>query len=663
VAITPPFDSVLIANRGEIAVRVARTCRLMGIRSIAVYSDADAGALHVRCCDDALAIGGTTARDSYLRGDLIIAAAKRSRAAAIHPGYGFLAENAEFAQACAAAGVTFIGPSPEAMRAVGDKIAAKKTAIAAGVAVLPGYLERDQARDVLEAQARAIGVPLLIKAAAGGGGRGMRLVEDLRELGPALDSARREAQAAFGDATVFLERYVKNPRHIEVQIMADQHGACLALGERECSIQRRYQKILEESPSTAVSPELRSGLEAAAISIARAVGYVNAGTIEFMLDEDGRFYFLEMNARLQVEHPVTEMIADVDLVRAQLVIASGGRLEIEKKPLRGHAIEVRIYAEDPVHDFLPATGRITTFEPPVMPGVRNDVAVEAGSEVTPAYDPMLAKLIVHDATRESAIERLDAALREYLIGGVATNIAFLQWLVEQPALRRGETTTSFLPQHFRTDILAQRNELERPWAALAAIGALAMLPARRDERSADPWLRLGGWRHATEPRTLRVDDEVAQATWRYADGGWLCQLGNRSALVTAGQHGTFVLRTDRRNTRFPAWRTRDGVAVSLGGAAFAFPLPRPPVDAAEAAQRHGGDAVAGSVNAPMSGTIVKVNVAPGETVKAFQVLVVMEAMKMEHAIVAPYPGSVTAISAKVGMSVIAGDVLAELAEA
>ncbi len=662
MAIAPPFESVLIANRGEIAVRVARTCRSMGVRSIAVYSDADAGALHVRCCDEALAIGGTTARDSYLRGDLIIAAAKRSRAAAIHPGYGFLSENAEFAKACADAGVTFIGPSPAAMRAVGDKIAAKKTAIAAGVAVVPGYLERDQSRDVLEAQARAIGAPLLIKAAAGGGGRGMRLVEDLRELGPALDSAQREAQAAFGDATVFLERYVHDPRHIEVQIIADRHGTCLALGERECSIQRRYQKILEESPSPAVSAQLRSELEAAAVAIAKAVGYVNAGTVEFMLDESGHFYFLEMNARLQVEHPVTEMVADVDLVRAQLVVAAGGRLEIEKKPPRGHAIEVRIYAEDPAHDFLPATGRITAFEPPAIQGARNDVAVEAGSEVTPAYDPMLAKLIVHDATREAAIERLDAALREYVIGGVATNIGFLQWLVEQPAFRRGETTTSFLAQHFSTQILVERNELERPWAALAAIGALAILPAGRDD-SADPWQRLGGWRHSAEARMLRMGEDVAEAQWRYADDGWLCRLGNRSALVTAGPHGTCIVHTDTRTTRFAAWRTRDGVAVSLGGAVFAFPRQRPPVDAAEMAHRHGGDAVAGSVTAPMSGTIVKVNVAPGETVKAFQVLVVMEAMKMEHAIVAPYPGSVTAIPAQVGMSVMAGDLLAELAEA
>ncbi len=549
------------------------------------------------------------------------------------------------------------------MRAVGDKITAKKTAIAAGVAVLPGYLERDQARNVLEEQARTIGVPLLIKAAAGGGGRGMRLVTDLGELGSALDSAQREAHAAFGDPTVFLERYVRDPRHIEVQIVADRHGTCLALGERECSIQRRYQKILEESPSSAVDADLRSDLETAAIAIARAVDYVNAGTVEFMLDETGNFYFLEMNARLQVEHPVTEMVTGVDLVRTQLVVASGGKLDIERQPPRGHAIEVRIYAEDPARDFLPAAGSITTFEPPQLPGVRNDVAVDEGAQVTPAYDPMLAKLIVHGATRAAAIAGLDAALREYLVGGVATNIGFLQWLVGQPAFKSGETTTSFLPQHFRAESLAEHDRLERPWAELAAAGALAALPARGRGRSTDPWRRLGAWRHSAMEQTTPLGPDLASVRWSYPDGGWRCQLEGRSALVTAGTHGTFTLHAGSRQARFAAWRTRDGVAVSLGGTAFEFSLPQPPTDAADMAHRHGGEAVKGSVAAPMSGTIVKVNVAPGETVKAFQVLVVMEAMKMEHAIVAPYPGSVAAVTARVGMSVMAGDVLAELAEA
>jgi len=660
VALAKPFESVLIANRGEIAVRVARTCRAMGIRSIAVYSDADVGALHVRACDEAVPIGGVSARDSYLRSDRIIAAARQTRAQAIHPGYGFLAENADFAQACADAGVTFIGPSPQAMRAVGDKIAAKKTAIAAGVPVLPGYLAASQSRDVLEAAARDVGVPLLIKAAAGGGGRGMRLLTDLRELGPALEGAQREAQAAFGDPTVFLERFVENPRHIEIQIIADTHGTCLALGERECSIQRRYQKIVEESPSAAITPDLRAQLEDSAVTIARAVGYINAGTVEFMLDEARCFYFLEMNARLQVEHPVTEMVTGLDLVREQFIAASGGALEIEKRPPRGHAIEARIYAEDPIHDFLPSTGRITTFDAPNLPGVRNDVAVEAGSDVSPAYDPMLAKLIVHDATRMGAIAKLAAALDNYLVGGVVTNIGLLRWLAEQPAFASGDTTTNFLPQHFRAEMLERL--IDRDRAELAAAGALQSLPALR-RNTADPWRTLGPWRHLVDTRRVSLNGSLVEATWRHDSGGWQCRRADRSALVSPKANGVFELATPSRSEKYAAWLTADGVAVTQSGLVMQFAMPKRPTDAAGATNRHGGEAVKGSVAAPMSGTIVKVNVKPGEIVSAFQVLLVMEAMKMEHAIVAPYPGTITAVKTEVAQSVMAGDVLAEISEA
>jgi 3-methylcrotonyl-CoA carboxylase alpha subunit len=660
VALAKPFESVLIANRGEIAVRIARTCRVLGIRSIAVFSEADVHALHVRSCDEAVSIGGVSARDSYLRGDRIIAAAKRTNAKSIHPGYGFLSENADFAQACADAGVTFIGPSPSAMRAVGDKISAKQTAIAAGVPVLAGYLERAQSRDVLEAAAREIGVPLLIKAAAGGGGRGMRLVRDVHELGSALESAQREAQAAFGDPTVFLERFVVNPRHIEVQIMADAHGTCIALGERECSIQRRYQKILEESPSPAVDVALRAELEEAAVKIAREVGYVNAGTVEFVLDEDARFYFLEMNARLQVEHPVTEMVTDTDLVREQLIVASGDKLQIEKRPPKGHAIEVRIYAEDPIHDFLPSTGTITTFETPELPGVRNDVAVEEGSEVSPAYDPMLAKLIVHDATRAAAIIKLAAALENYLVGGVTTNIGLLRWLAEQPAFISGDTTTNFLPEHFRPEMLEHR--VDRELAELAVAGALQSLATPKYDQPADPWLRIGAWRHRADVRRVNLAHDEIEVHWSYQDGGWLCQRGNRAAVVLERAGGVFTLTTDSRTMKFAAWLTAEGAAVSLNGGTVRFALPQQPTDAADTAHRHGGDAVKGSVEAPMSGTIVKVNVKPGEIVTAFQVLLVMEAMKMEHAIVAPYPGTITAVDARVGQSVSSGDVLAEISE-
>jgi 3-methylcrotonyl-CoA carboxylase alpha subunit len=635
----------------------------MGIRSIAVYSDADAGALHTRACDEAVRIGGISARESYLRGDVIIAAAKRCRADAIHPGYGFLSENADFAQACADAGIVFIGPSPVAMRAVGDKISAKRTAMAAGVPVLPGYLDREQSREILEAHANQIGAPLLIKAAAGGGGRGMRLVNELHEFCAALESAQREAQAAFGDPTVFLERYLASPRHIEVQIIADSHGTCLALGERECSIQRRYQKILEESPSPAVGAKLRRALEEAAVTLSQAVGYTGAGTVEFMLDADGDFYFLEMNARLQVEHPVTEMVTGRDLVREQLIIASGGKIGLQKGAPSGHAIEVRIYAEDPAQGFLPSTGRITTFETPQLAGVRNDVAVEAGSDVSPAYDPMLAKLIVHAPTRAQSIQRMAEALDEYLVGGVATNIAFLRWLVEQPALKQGQTSTDFLDRHFHPDVLA--NGVPADLAALAGAGALQAL--RSDERTAgaDVWRRVGPWRHSASERriTFAQPEASLEAHWRYENSSWVCRLGNEEAAVKPQGHGAFVLRSGAGKRRFAAWRTADGLAISLHGALAKLALPRPPSDAAGIAHRHAAGAARGSVEAPMSGTIVTVNVAPGDPVKAFQVLLVMEAMKMEHAVVAPYQGTVASLRAQPGQLVTAGDVLAEIAEA
>lgn len=666
MAIAKPIKSVLIANRGEIAVRVARTCRAMGIRSIAIFSDADAGALHARFCDEAVPIGGVSARESYLRGDVIIEAARRAGAQAIHPGYGFLSENADFAQACASAGIVFIGPPPGAMRAVGNKIAAKRTATAVGVPTLPGYLERAPSRDVLEANARRIGTPLLIKAAAGGGGRGMRLVNDFDDLGTALEGAQREAQASFGDSTVFLERFLISPRHIEVQILADYHGVYIALGERECSVQRRYQKILEESPSPAVDPELRCALEEAAVKLARAVKYVNAGTVEFMLDREGHFYFLEMNARLQVEHPVTELVTGTDLVREQIVIAAGGKMEIDKSSIdqRGHAIEVRIYAEDPSHGFLPSTGRITQFAIPQGPGIRNDVAVEAGSEVTPAYDPMLAKLIVQDRTRAHCIERLRAALDEYLVGGVATNIALLRWIAEQPQFLAGETSTDFLDLHFQPEMLATQSD--SALAILAAAGSLQTLEDQRGRHAQlDPWQRLGAWRHTTSPRIVAFSTPkaIVEAQWMYDEQAWNCRAGGNSALVQAQPDGSFVVRSGAEQKKFAAWLTPDGVALSLNGAVTKLALAHPPTAQADPAHRHGAAAATGSVEAPMSGTIVKVNVQPNDPVAAFAVLLVMEAMKMEHSIVAPYPGKVTALHVQAGQSVGAGDVLAEISEA
>jgi len=657
--VSAPFETVLIANRGEIAVRVARTCRAMGIRTVAVYSDADAGAPHVLACDTAVRIGPPPARESYLRIDAIIDAARSSGAQAIHPGYGFVSENPDFAEACASAGVTFVGPPPAAMRAMGDKIAAKRSVEAAGVPTVPGYLGDDQSAKSLLAEAGRIGAPLLIKASAGGGGKGMRVVHDLAEFPDALEGARREALAAFGDGTVFLERYLVSPRHIEFQILADAHGECIHLGERECSIQRRHQKVLEETPSTAVSAALREEMGAAAVRAAKGVGYVNAGTVEFMLDAHGRFYFLEMNARLQVEHAITEAVAGVDLVREQLLIAAGAPLRLTPAGVapRGHAIEVRIYAEDAQRGFLPSTGRLTAFAPPEGPGLRNDVGVAAGSNVPVDYDPMLGKLIVFDRTREACIERLGAALDDYVIGGVTTNIPFLRWLVNDDAFARGETTTAFIDERFRPESLVVSKD-----DALAMLAAAGALQSLGDTMAPEVWQRTGPWRHSAQTRIVTFSGREGEpvAVRRSPDGRWLCTADGREATVEVG--GAFsTLEVDGKRSRFVAWRSRKGIAVSLAGAIYEFiPLPAPSTDDASRLHRHGGLAGKGSVEAPMSGKIVKVARKAGDSVAARDVLVVMEAMKMEHTIVAPYDGRVLAVNVSAGDTVGAGDVLAEI---
>jgi 3-methylcrotonyl-CoA carboxylase alpha subunit len=652
--ITQRIQRLLIANRGEIAVRIARTCRSMGIVSIAVYSDADRVALHVKECDEALRIGPAPARDSYLNIERVIEAARRSRADAIHPGYGFLSENPMFAQACASASIIFVGPSAAAMHAVGDKIAAKKAAQAAGVPTVPGYLGEDQTAPALAAQARKIGAPLMIKAAAGGGGKGMRLVRDLAQFDDALESAKREARAAFGDDTVFLERYLVSPRHIEVQILADAHGACIHLNERDCSIQRRHQKIVEETPSPAVSPELRARLGEAAIRLARHAGYVNAGTVEFMLDANGEFYFLEVNARLQVEHPVTEAITGVDLVREQINIAQGERLALRQADVapRGHAIEARIYAEDPEHGFLPSSGRLLAFTMPSGPGVRVDAGVEAGSDVTSDYDPMLAKLITSGTSREESLVRLRAALDECAVAGIASNVEFLRWLAAQPAFGQGDVATDFLERHPRPVAHLSKEEFAR--TAIAAAGALQA---------------LGAWRLATSTRTVRFASPEAVSVeldrdWESRD--WRGRVdGYETAVRERGERSAaFELVEGKRAIPFDAWRTAAGVEISYGRPpvrfVFALDALEDVTHAGQHAQGHGG---ASAAIAPMTGTIVKVAVKPGERVAVRQVLAVMEAMKMEHAIAAPYDGTVVTVSVKPGDRVNAGAVVVEIAAA
>jgi acetyl/propionyl-CoA carboxylase alpha subunit len=532
---------VLVANRGEIALRILRACTALGIEAVVAVAPDDREALHAREAE------ATVEVPSYLDGAALVAAAREAGADAVHPGYGFLAESPGFAAAVEDAGLTWIGPSPDALRTGGDKLAAKRVAQEAGVPVVP------------EGEPDELGFPLLVKAAAGGGGRGMRVVRERSELDGALEAAQREAEAAFGDGRVFCERYVERPRHVEIQLLGDAHGTVVALGERECSVQRRHQKVFEESPSTALDPVLRGRMEEAAVAFARAIGYRSAGTAEFMLAPDGSFYFLELNGRIQVEHPVTELVTGVDLVAEQLRIASGEPLELRSTEPQGHAVEVRLYAEDP-RTFLPQAGRIERLRLPTR--IRVDAGVAEGDEVGTRYDPMIAKLIAHGPTREEALARLRDALDETEVAGVVTNLPFLRWLVAHPALHAGHTTTAFLVDH---------------------------------PPLSEPPLRL------------------PEGPWR----------------------GAFRLN-------------------------LPSPPPAPPPDVDEAAQHGGAGGETGSVTAPMPGTVIRVLVAAGDRVEARQQLLVLEAMKMETPVVAPYDGTVSSVHVEEGAAVAGGALLVEL---
>lgn len=497
------FRKVLIANRGEIAVRITRTLREMGIVTAAVYSDPDRSALHVREADEAYALGGTTPSESYLCGDRIVELARAHGADAVHPGYGFLSENAAFAQGCADAGLVFIGPPPQVIRSMGDKILAKRTMSAAGVPVVPSAeLHDGDVPAAREAAAQRVGYPLLVKAAAGGGGKGMRLVRRREELAAAIESAQREAQKAFGDGRVFLERYIDHPRHIEFQIFGDVHGQIIHLFERECSIQRRHQKVIEETPSPAMTPALRSRMGEAAVQAARAIGYVNAGTVEFIVAPTGEFFFLEVNTRLQVEHPITEMTILKDLVRAQVHVAAGKPLPFTQRDLtqHGHAIECRIYAEDPANGFLPCVGRLERFIPPSGPGVRVDTGFVEGDEVTIYYDPMLAKLIVWDEDRTAALARMRTALRRFVILGITTNVEFLCDLLGHPQFVSGEFDTHFLQTYHPTATRGAAVPDEAfIAAALTASSSMETIPSTSPgppETDAGPWGKVGAWRVA-----------------------------------------------------------------------------------------------------------------------------------------------------------------------
>ncbi len=667
----PTFTRVLIANRGEIAVRIIRACREMGLSPVAVYSEADAGALHVRLADAAYLLGPAPATQSYLRGDALIAAALATGAQAIHPGYGFLAENEAFARACADAGLIFVGPPPAAIEAMGGKIGARRLAVAAGVPVVPGYNGDDQRDAVLQAEAERIGFPLLIKASAGGGGKGMRVVRSPAEFLAALEGARREARAAFGDDTVFLEKLIIRPRHVEIQVLADAYGNTVHLGERECSIQRRHQKIVEESPSPALSPALRAEMGAAAVRVAQAAGYVNAGTVEFVLDPDGHYYFLEMNTRLQVEHPVTEFVTGLDLVRLQFAIAAGERLPFSQEEIsfRGHAIEVRLYAEDP-QTFLPATGQLVLHEAPGGPGVRVDSGLTTGDEVTVYYDPMIAKLIVAGSDRAAALDRLRRALDDYAVLGLTTNLPLLRAIAQHPAFAAGDTHTGFLDDH----PLALGQPKELPHTVLCAV---AVWERSMHQPSPEPFAtlwRLNGagvplwyqWGEATYDLMVTGDGEQ----WQIVVGGVayrVLRIGTGPAELTlaitaASPPPDSPTQPDSALQRFRIARDpqRGGWLVLWRGQAYHLSHPAPL--SADAVSRHGASHGTASLTAPMPGTLIKVLVSAGQSVEEGQPLLVLEAMKMEHTIVAPHAGVVQRLPFAAGASVAGGATLIEIEE-
>jgi 3-methylcrotonyl-CoA carboxylase alpha subunit len=662
------FERVLIANRGEIACRVIRTCRRLGIRTIAVYSEADKDAQHVRQADEAWPIGGPRPADSYLRADAILDVAKKSGAQAIHPGYGFLSENTAFARACHDAGIAFIGPKPESIEAMGSKAEAKALMAKHGVPLVPGYHGENQEPAFLAEQARATGFPLMIKAAAGGGGKGMRIVRAEKDFADALASAQREAQSSFGDARVILERYVEHPRHIEFQVFGDAHGRVIHLNERECSAQRRYQKVLEETPSPFLTPERRKAMGEAAVAAAKAVDYVGAGTVEFIVGQDGTFFFMEMNTRLQVEHPVTEMTLGFDLVEWQLHVAAGEPLPLEQEDIdrraRGHAIEVRLYAEDPEQNFLPGSGRLATLRlPPPSTHVRLDGGVVEGDTVTIFYDPMIAKLIVWDANRAQALQRLREALAECEIAGPKSNIAFLERLVRHPVVVEGRIDTGYLDRHL-DEFVSGHSEPDARTLFAAAVAALLADEAAVRADPADPhspWASADAWRvghagkrivalargderyeveahgHAGRYR-LRHGEAVCEVDGARADGEVLDARFDGEALrlpVRADAHRVLLHDGDGRRWRFD--RT----------AAFAW----------EAKDAAGGNEVV----APMPGRVVLVKAKAGDSVAEGQELLVMEAMKMELALKAPRAGTVESVGAAQGDFVEADAVLVRFA--
>ena len=670
------FTKILIANRGEIACRVAATARRLAVKTVAVYSDADAGAKHVAACDEAIHIGGSAPKDSYLRWEKIIAAAKATGAQAIHPGYGFLSENEEFAQACADAGLVFIGPPPSAIKDMGLKAESKQLMEKAGVPLVPGYHGANQDPVLLQAEADRIGYPVLIKASAGGGGKGMRAVDKSEDFAAALASCKREAINSFGDDAVLIEKYVQRPRHIEIQVFGDTLGNYVYLFERDCSVQRRHQKVLEEAPAPGMTPEMRAQMGLAAVAAARAVNYVGAGTVEFIVEQrDGgemNFFFMEMNTRLQVEHPVTEAITGQDLVEWQLRVASGEPLPLQQDQLRihGHAIEARICAENPDNNFLPATGTLhvyglpacTTFER-ADNAVRVDAGVREGDTISPFYDSMVAKLIVHGATREQALARLDTALAQTHIVGLATNVQFLRHVTTSPSFAQAQLDTALIPRESAVLFNQEKVGLQMATAAMVAdmlVSEHALAQQANIHGWIDPWAQRDGWRsHGASNREFKLEFHGEPHTalfTRLHDGGLQLTIdGNTAALryTTVAGGALDVRYGDLRSTVH---------LYKKGEVAHVFTVQGATQIVAIDALAHAGEvhAEVGRLTAPMPGKVVSFAVKAGDAVKKGQALAVMEAMKMEHTIAAPADGTVAELLFAPGDQVTEGAELLKL---
>ena len=660
------FTKILIANRGEIACRVIKTARRMGIRSVAVYSEADAGARHVRLADEAVCIGAPPPKESYLVVDKIIAAAVATGAQAIHPGYGFLSENEEFAEACARTGIVFVGPPVTAIRAMGSKSEAKKLMEKAGVPLTPGYHDDKQEPDFLRQQADDIGYPVLIKAAAGGGGKGMRAVNKSEEFLDALASCKREAASSFGDQHVLIEKYLQRPRHIEIQVFGDSHGNCVYLFERDCSVQRRHQKVVEEAPAPNMPPERRAAMGKAAVDAAQAVGYVGAGTVEFIVNQDGTFYFMEMNTRLQVEHPVTEMITGLDLVEWQLKVAAGETLPLRQEQLviRGHALEARIYAEDPDKGFLPSIGRLIHLAPPAETlHVRVDTGVEQDDEISPHYDPMIAKLIVWDETRERALARMLQALADYRVVGVSNNIGFLSRLVACPAFAQADLDTGLIERE-RAFLFPEGAE---PPAEAWLVAALAELirdqqyAAPEADESSDPfspWHARDGWRlngNARREIKLRSGEIEKVVNAGYAADSFTLEFEGQTTTAAGSFAGASELRVDLggRRINVTVVSANEKRHVFIDGVCFIFSAIDPLFHAGS------GGGAEGGLTAPMPGKVIALIAPVGARVEKGAPLLILEAMKMEHTIAAPAAGLVKAFLFSVGEQVSDGAELVE----